>query len=222
MNAPRIAAALERLLSVLSASDLRFAGGDGFDEFVQANLSSKTKLITAEHWKKDAIYQDARLAVRSTNTDGVISLTAPLDGLFRIDKPNGAQAWPDTLLIEGTFGLGIEYKSSKTGQPVWNSGLPKAKGLYLYHETGETGGPELRTTFFLGCDAISPPEEQLLTQGRARNAEIADQVNVALASLGSQWSLYPRPMHNWKGRPARDPQRAQRELRVYEFLASLR
>lgn len=221
MRAPRTAAALERLLSVLSASDLRFAAGDGFDEFVQANLSSKTKLILPEQWKKSSIYEEARLAVRPSHCDGVLTLKEPLDGLFRIDKPNGQQNWPDTLLIEGTFGLGIEYKSSKTGQPVWNSGLPKIRGLYLYHETGNSS-PELRTTFFLGCDAISPPEEQLLVQGRTRNAEIADQINTALASMGSLWSLYPRPMHNWKGRPARDPERADREQRVYAFLASLR
>lgn len=48
-----------------------------------------------------------------------------------ISQPFGTQSYPDVLILENKTLLCLELKSSKGTKPVWNSGLPKANGLYI-------------------------------------------------------------------------------------------
>lgn len=66
--------------------------------------------------------------------------------------PNGSQEYPDFLVLEGQNAIGIEakYSSKKQRRPVWNSGLPRPNGIYIFGAAG------LRdVTFFRGCDVIN-------------------------------------------------------------------
>ncbi len=221
MKATKIAASLEQLLTELSHSTMKFSQGDKFDEFVQRNIIGPLT-VKAEAWKNEECYREARLAIKADNNNGVVQLNTAIDAFVLIDKPNGAQCWPDTLLLEGQVGVCLEYKSSKEGKVVWNSGLPRPSGIYLIHAYGKSNKLTHRTSFFLGEDAISDIETRLMIDGR-KNLEVANKTLLGeLEKLKSKWSLYVRPMHNWNVNPVTDSSRVQRENRVFEFLKLLK
>lgn len=75
-----------------------------------------------------------------------------------IYQPYGSQQYPDFIILENKKVLGIETKySSDKGKPVWNSGLPRPNGIYIfgsYHKED--------ITYFLGKDIVSLKEVKKL------------------------------------------------------------
>ena len=51
-----------------------------------------------------------------------------------IAQPYGSQNYPDFLILDGERVVSIEVKFSKgkQGKPVWNSGLPRPNGIYIF------------------------------------------------------------------------------------------
>ena len=49
-----------------------------------------------------------------------------------IAQPFGTQSYPDILILGNETVLCLELKSSKTTRSVWNSGLPKVNGIYIF------------------------------------------------------------------------------------------
>ena len=76
-----------------------------------------------------------------------------------IIQPFGSQNYPDFLVFWGDMLFGIETKYSKSGQghPVWNSGLPRPNGIYIF---GASGAQDL--TFFRGNDVLSVADARQL------------------------------------------------------------
>ena len=67
-------------------------------------------------------------------------------------QPSGSQNYPDFVIFWGQRLLCLEAKFSKEGQkkPVWNSGLPRQNGIYIF------GSRRVRdVTFFMGRDVIT-------------------------------------------------------------------
>lgn len=81
-------------------------------------------------------------------------------GFFSFDKypmsfirgPFGSQSYPDFIVFTGKYIIPVEIKYSKESQtkPIWNSGIPRANGIYIF------GSYKKRDiTFFLGCDILN-------------------------------------------------------------------
>ena len=70
-------------------------------------------------------------------------------------QPFGSQQYPDFLIFLEQTILTIEVKFStkKQTKPVWNSGLPRLLGIYIFASYGLQD-----ITFFLGADVITPDE----------------------------------------------------------------
>ena len=69
-----------------------------------------------------------------------------------ITQPFGSQQYPDFLIFDMTRIVCIETKfsSGKQTRPVWNSGLPRPNGIYIFGSYGRTD-----LTFFRGIDVVS-------------------------------------------------------------------
>ncbi|MCG9126461.1 type II restriction endonuclease [Candidatus Poribacteria bacterium] len=76
-----------------------------------------------------------------------------------ITQPFGSQQYPDFLIFDKTRIVCIETKFSSRSQrhPVWNSGLPRPNGIYIF---GSYGRKDL--TFFRGIDVVSLDEAKRL------------------------------------------------------------
>ena len=76
-----------------------------------------------------------------------------------ISQPFGSQRYPDFLIFDKDCVLCVELKFSKgkTAKPVWNSGLPRFYGLYLFGSYGRND-----ITFFRGCDILDDQDRELL------------------------------------------------------------
>ena len=70
-------------------------------------------------------------------------------------QPFGSQAYPDFIVFDDNRLVCIEIKFStgSTRKPVWNSGLPRQHGIYVF---GSRGIPDI--TFFLGRGVLSEEE----------------------------------------------------------------
>ena len=69
--------------------------------------------------------------------------------------PAGKQDYPDFLIMEQDRLISIEVKYSGKSQPkpMWNSGLPRPHGIYIF---GSYGCRDI--TFFMGRDILSPDD----------------------------------------------------------------
>lgn len=69
-----------------------------------------------------------------------------------IRGPFGSQNYPDFIIFTGKYIIPVEIKYSKENQtrPIWNSGIPRANGIYIFgsYKRGDI-------TFFLGCDILN-------------------------------------------------------------------
>lgn len=135
-----------------------------------------------------------------------------------IRQPNNTQQWPDLLVVYKKHGLGIEVKSSKHDQIVWNSGLPRRNGIYIYNGGLTLADGTPNTTYFLGQHVLSPVEQKCLHEAREASHKISHAYNNLLKN--SKWSLYARPMFNYTGRFLASEQRVQREADVIDFILS--
>lgn len=169
--------------------------GNIFDETVRSLLLKELNgaiLIDDKRWGSKAagsIFRDYRKRSGTKNFDftdlpPLVDNGVPLD-LVIVDKPNGSQNWPDLLVIYNQIGLPIEVKSTETDCIVWNSGFPRADGLYIFNCYGKS-----TTTCFLGQHAINGLElSELLASSQS-----ASQHNRKCA--GRRWSYYVRDMFN--------------------------
>lgn len=68
-------------------------------------------------------------------------------------QPFGTQDYPDFLVMDADRIIGIETKYSNTGKkkPVWNSGLPRCNGIYIFGSYFPTSD----ITFFVGGSVLT-------------------------------------------------------------------
>jgi hypothetical protein len=212
----RLEAAFQRLSRIS-----RFSGakGDSVDR-VFFNEIAKTALlevVTSEMWSESAPYEAVRPLIRK---EEFFPLPMVFDKPMLVDKPNGTQDWPDALVLFRRRALPIEFKSAKNDSIVWNSGLPQPGGIYVFN--GSTNRPNCpETTYFLGEAIISSEEREILIKAREANAKQTEDYNQKLSLLKSAWSLYPRPMHNYKKHFLGHEESLSRERAVIEFVRNL-
>ena len=130
-------------------------------------------------------------------------------------QPNGSQDYPDYLVFCGSrvFAVETKFKANK-GPPMWNSGLPRPHGLYLFVGDG-------KITFFVGHDVITGDETAEFTRYREAIHSNAAETNRRLTNQGYGFSAYPRFAVQQKGTSSNfwDDRRHDREMKALEYCA---
>jgi len=184
--------------------------GDDTDKRLREIIEVEADLISvpSKVWKKPgtkkspSAYKEACNNVRNDEFSFKTGFSTP----FVVDKPNGSQRWPDCLVVFGTTSIPIEFKRSEDGKVLWNSGLPKPGGIYVFNGKD---GLEAGTTFFMGQALLPCEVSRSLRVAAEANKDVAKRFNEILES--DNWSLYARPMFNCLDRPLSSGSRSQRE-----------
>lgn len=125
--------------------------------------------------------------------DGVIENTTRFKEHY-ISQPFGTQSYPDMLILDDRIVLCLELKSSKGVKPVWNSGLPKTNGIYIF---GSYVKKDI--TFFRGRDILNDEDRKRLLQffeNSMKNAESFNQEYMSNQEFG--FGVYARKMYENK------------------------
>ncbi len=162
---------------------------------------------------KNKVQERARLAVCDCLN---LTFSQSYEQPILIRQPNNTQQWPDILIVYKRRGLGIEVKSSKHDQIVWNSGLPRKNSIYIYNGEVTAHNNVPNTTYFLGQHIITLKELELLHKAGEANHKVSKIYNDMLST--SKWSLYARPMFSYSGRFLVTDDRKRREADVIAFL----
>lgn len=123
------------------------------------------------------------------------------DGWF-IEQPFGSQSYPDFIIAENGKVLAVEMKKvDKGGCPMWNGGLPRVNGLYIFMQLNPAN-----ITFFMGNTVIS--DERFEAMKGFFNTEVAElkrKYDEILAILGNNdrgFQLVPRAAYTQSGKEA--------------------
>lgn len=123
-----------------------------------------------------AIWKSAEEGINDKLIGGDILNEFPQNSHF-VKQPYGTQRFPDFLVLEEDVIWAVESKYAKKtqGHPVWNSGPPRPKAVYLI------GNAESRdVTFFRGSDVLSAEDAQALHRFFDDLSSAEDAVNSKL------------------------------------------
>ena len=89
-------------------------------------------------------------------------------------QPFGSQDYPDFLVFHGERVVSIESKYSRASgrKPMWNSGLPRPSGIYIFGSHGKGD-----VTFFRGCDVVSPSESRKFMEFFSQQRQAQEEFN---------------------------------------------
>lgn len=141
---------------------LRGHTGSHFEQRIESKLRSRryTKILKedfAGEAGRRAWNQIKQKVLEKTTAQPVANTTEFRQNFLM--GPYGTQNYPDILPFENQFIIPFELKFSRGGatKPVWNSGLPRPNGIYIFGSAKEG-----EITFFLGGDVISPEDARAL------------------------------------------------------------
>lgn len=167
---------LSRLFSALQKNKRQFltvAKGNEFEDRLKVKLDEIgfnrvmkediNKIVFAE--LKKLVQDDQSL----TEIDNPTNYTR-----HYLVQPFGSQNYPDFLVFDENRVVSIESKYSKKseGKPMWNSGLPRPGGIYIFGAYGRGD-----VTFFRGCDVVSPSESRKFIEFFNRQQQAQEEFN---------------------------------------------
>ena len=202
-------------------------GGHHFDQNAQNifldNLSSAGfNLIEHKDWMKN--YKDYRQRVLECSNNGVpydfsnIETSNILDRVI-IDKPNGANNYPDILIIFNNTGMGFECKTNAKDSVSWGMTIPHDNIIYLFNSYRKIG----KSTFFLGSDLINKEERFLLEQFQKFFKFHAKEANEHLKKTKSSWKTNVNLIwSNTHKLFSNESDRKQKEDNVLEFIKNFK
>ena len=132
------------------ADYLRAETGEHFEDRFEHKLRSEGYSPILKRDISDADFRVIKdFIVQKQNADFLKFKKYPLSF---IRGPFGSQNYPDFIIFTGKYAVPIEIKYSKESQtkPFWNSGIPRANGIYIFgsYKKGDI-------TFFLGRDVLN-------------------------------------------------------------------
>ena len=136
-----------------------------------------------------------------------------------IYHPYGSQQYPDFLVFTDTRVLPLEVKFGKGKRPVWNSGLPRPNGFYIFGSSNHR-----QITFFRGIDVISKEEAAQLHEFFKERLREQEQFNRTIRNQSYGFSAYIRKAFDQRLKYNQDaiidffgnPNRQQLEEKVIE------
>jgi len=115
---------------------------------------------------------DLKLKILEHSNSEFIFNPTKNDKMF-IYQPYGSQQYPDFLIFEGNYIFPVEAKFSKSGKrPVWNSGLPRPNGIYIYGALEHK-----KIVVFSGIDIVSVEESIKLHEFFLKLKELENEFN---------------------------------------------
>ncbi len=154
---------LAALFEELQANSKRFLGGEKGSDF-EDRINAKLHQLGYSRLDKVDVDAETMKALKETVLDN--QTDKGIKNPFRRDymrqffyQPYGSQNYPDFLVLDDDRVVSIEVKFSKKkqGKPVWNSGLPRPNGIYVF---GSYGRQDI--TFFRGVDVVTVNEAENL------------------------------------------------------------
>lgn len=118
-------------------------------------------------------FKDIKLAIQAKDRDDNVENTTTYKQHF-IVQPSGSQNYPDFMVFDKSYIYGIEvkYSTGKQLKPMWNSGLPRQNGIYIF---GCFGVSDI--TFFIGRDVVSAEEAEEMHKFFGKVKEHQEQFN---------------------------------------------
>ncbi len=110
-----------------------------------------------------------------------------------ISQPCGTHNSPDFIVkVDGDLHF-IECKSAKGNKPMYNSGIPKEKYIYVFCSEKHD-----ETTIYRGAHVCSPEVYEMLQECIREHRKIDEKYNAMLINENSVLQHYTRPMimHN--------------------------
>lgn len=209
---------------------------------IQSNVGKYLQAATGRHFEERIAHTIDRLgftrilstdlpdlrtikeSVKETNVDLIANV-----GDYRrhfVFQPFGSQDYPDFLLLSGEKIIAIEtkYSSGGQGKPVWNSGLPRLNGVYVFgsYKAGDI-------TFFKGGDILTADEIIALRQFFDDMKAEQDKFNIgAMGGQSYGFNAYVRRAFDQSKRFNKDavldffqnPHRQSLEAEVIRFVNS--
>lgn len=188
------------------------SSGDDFSNYVFNFIAKKLNSLGFEEVDGTAASNKSYIKLLLTN-----SLYS--SNLAVISQPFGSQQFPDLIIKHQETTLMVETKSSKTSKIIWNGGLPKEGGIYIYNNCVKN-----KLTYFLGEDVLSAEERRILLkthQDLSQSVSITKANNDKLEQLGSNFKYYARAMYNDSTNYDTDPKRTQWQLAVEDYIGTL-
>ena len=137
---------------------LRASSGDDFDDRIRAGLDDRgyNRILRTDFGAGE--WERIKALVSS---DKLPMLNPTNRRRHYVSQPYGSQQYPDFLVFDDARIVAIEVKfsASSQGKPVWNGGLPRIGGLYVF---GAYGRKDI--TFFLGRDVVTAQEAKALQE----------------------------------------------------------
>lgn len=122
-----------------------------------------------------------------------------------VTQPFGSQQKPDLLLIHNGYCLGLEIKftKKKLANPIYNSGFPVDKLIYLF------GSYNMKDITFFNGSSVESFEHRSLAK------KLFDKNKDLIKNEGEEFLeniyIYYRPMYIQKGNSWNDPNRGKKE-----------
>ena len=131
---------------------LKSKKGKDFENRIESLISIYfTKLAKPD---EKYILKNLKLKILNKKENNLIKNTTQYKKHFII-QPYGTQSYPDIIIFFNNKIISIEIKftENKAINPLWNSGIPRLNGIYIFGSYGFTD-----LTFFLGKDIITLEE----------------------------------------------------------------
>ena len=140
-----------------SSAYLKATSGKDFERLLIIQLEKMGYKQTNFNQLGDSYKKHFKTCIEEDNND--IDNDTTYFNHHYINQPFGSQRYPDFLVLDTRYVLCLELKfsSKKTTKPVWNSGLPRANGIYIFASSGRKD-----ITFFRGCDILRDQDRKLL------------------------------------------------------------
>lgn len=130
-------ARLQDLFTDIQAHRPAYVGsheGGHFENRIEVNLKKIgfTRVLSDNFEREE--HQELKGKVLGKESDiDVPNIRSDLESHF-LKNPFGSQQYPDFLVFEGGRVVSVEVKfsSQKQRKPIWNSGLPRPNGLYIF------------------------------------------------------------------------------------------
>ncbi len=165
---------LATLFEELRTNPVGFLGatrGQDFENRVSAGLDARAynRIL-----KSDLSHEEWNELRNGVEADSLAFSNTSTRRKHYVERPFGSQRYPDFLVLDGARVVLIEVKFSrkKQGHPMWNGGLPRQGGLYVFGAYGRQD-----VTFFLGRDVVSSEEARQLHNFFEKLTELQDAFN---------------------------------------------
>ena len=180
-NTCKLMADLSRLFKALQKDKQSFltaAKGGEFEERLKVKLDEIgfNRITKEDIIKKDIIkigFVELKKLVQEAQSPTEIGNPTNYRRHYLV-QPFGSQRYPDFLVFDAEKVVSIEskYSQKSEGKPMWNGGLPRPGGIYIFGAYGRRD-----VTFFRGCDVVSPSESRKLIKFFNRQRKAQEEFN---------------------------------------------